>query len=217
MYRGPPALRYRKNVYSQNGEDGILQELLRRIPDKTNWVCEFGAMDGTFCSNTFRLVKSQGYSAVFIESDASVFTQLLTTAQTYPSILPILRTVEPTGENTLDAILSETPIPVDFDVLSIDIDSYDYQVWDSVKIYRPRIVVIEINSGIPPTKFDSIYQSGGTPGTGFLPMTMLGITKGYTLVCHTGNLIFVRNDLVSLYSDLIVPAETCYIPDWIFN
>jgi hypothetical protein len=212
-----PALKYRHNVYSQNGEDGILREMLLRLPDRTGWVCEFGAMDGKFCSNTFRLVQTQGYSAVYIESDSSAFPQLLATAAEHPSILPILRTVEPSGDNTLDSILAETPIPTDFDILSIDIDSCDYQVWDSVKVYKPRIVVIEINSSIPPTQFKSIYGEGSQFGTGFLPMTMLGITKGYTLVCHTGNLIFVRNDLASLYSDLIVPAETCYTSNWIFN
>lgn len=213
----PPALKYRHNVYSQNGEDGILREMLLRLPDHTGWVCEFGAMDGKKYSNTFRLVQTQGYQAVYIESDPSSFNRLLVTATEHPSIVPILRRVEPTGENTLDAILAETPIPTDFDILSIDIDSCDYQVWDSVKVYRPRIVVVEIESTIPPTRFDSIHGSGSPNGTGFLPMTMLGITKGYTLVCHTGNLIFVRNDCAHLYRDIIVPAETCYIGNWIFN
>jgi hypothetical protein len=174
-------------------------------------------MDGKNYSNTFRLVETKGYSAVYIESDSSSFEKLLATASQYPSIHPIHRTVEPTGANTLDAILSETPIPNEFDILSIDIDSCDYQVWDSVKVYRPRIVVIEIESTIPPTKLDSIHGSGSPNGTGFLPMAMLGLTKGYTLVCHTGNLIFVRTDCAHLYSDLLVPPETCYISDWIYN
>lgn len=217
MTQIPPALKYRHNVYSQNGEDGILRELLRRLPNPTNWVCEFGAWDGTMYSNTFRLVKTLGYSAVFIESDESAFEKLLETATAHPSIVPICKKVEAEGENALDEILSTTEIPTEFDVLSIDIDSYDYQVWDSVKLYRPRIVVVEINSGIPPTRFDSVHGSGSQCGTGFLPMTMLGMTKGYTLVCHTGNLIFVLNEYAHLYSDLIIPAETCYISNWIFN
>lgn len=212
-----PALRYRQNVYSQNGEDGILRELLRRVPNPTKWVCEFGAMDGKAYSNTFRLVKTLGYSAVFIECNPTFFETLLQTAREHPSIVPILKTVEPEGENTLDSILSETAIPNDFDVLSIDIDSCDYQVWDSVKIYRPRIVIVEINSSIPPTRFNSVHGVGSECGTGFLPMTMLGMTKGYTLVCHTGNLIFIRDDYVSMCSDLIIPAENCYISNWIFN
>jgi hypothetical protein len=212
-----PALKYRHNVYSQNGEDGILRELLLRFPKRTGWVCEFGAWDGKKYSNTFRLVSTQGCSAVYIESDPESFDKLLTTVSEHPTIHPILRMVEPTGENTLDAILAETAIPVDFDVLSIDIDSCDYQVWDSVKNYSPRIVIVEINSSIPPTRFNSVHGEGSPCGTGFLPMTMLGISKGYTLVCHTGNLIFVRNDYAPLYSDLIIPPENCYTSNWFFN
>jgi len=211
-----PALRYRRNIYSQNGEDGILRELLRRLPAPTKWVCEFGTLDGKLYSNTFHLIESEDYSGVFIECDATSFQQLLATAAEHPTIVPLHRTVGVTGDDTLDAILSTTAIPTDFDILSIDIDSYDYQVWDTVKVYTPSIVVIEINSSIPPTRFNSIHGSGSQQGTGFLPMVTLGLSKGYTLVCHTGNLIFVRNDLASLYSDLIIPAEDCYLTNWIF-
>lgn len=212
-----PALRYRQNIYSQNGEDGILRELLRRLPAPTKWVCEFGTLDGKLYSNTFHLIESEHYSGVFIECDATSFQELLVTAADHPTMIPLHRKVGVTGDDRLDAILSTTPIPKSFDVLSIDIDSYDYQVWESVKDYTPSIVVIEINSSIPPTCFNSIHGSGIQDGTGFLPMVMLGISKGYTLVCHTGNLIFVRNDLASLYSDLIIPAENCYIANWFFS
>lgn len=39
--------------------------------------------------------------------------------------------------------LKQTDIPNDFELLSIDIDSYDYQVWKSLKVYKPKIVIIE--------------------------------------------------------------------------
>jgi hypothetical protein len=52
------------------------------------------------------------------------------------------------GEGILDTILDQTDIPIDFDILSIDIDSYDFQVWKSVQTYSPKFVIIEINSSI---------------------------------------------------------------------
>lgn len=212
----PPALEFRANVYSQGGEDGILQELLRRIPSRTFWVCEFGTLDGTEYSNTFRLVEQGGYNAIYIEKDATQYQKLLATCARYPSIVPLNRSVESEGENTLDRILATTPIPTEFDVLSIDIDSYDYQVWKAVEDYSPRLVVIEINSSIPPTVSDHIHGTNGAAGTSFLPMLRLGESKGYTLVCHTGNLIFVRNDLAPLYPDLIGPPDLCYRSNWFF-
>lgn len=41
-------------------------------------------------------------------------------------------------------------MPKDFDILSIDIDSCNYQVWASIKEYSPKIVIIEVNSYLPP-------------------------------------------------------------------
>ena len=40
---------FKRNVYSQNGEDGILQELLKKLNlEKNGWCCEFGATTATF-------------------------------------------------------------------------------------------------------------------------------------------------------------------------
>ena len=66
------------NIYSQNGEDGIIAEIFNRIKDKivlTNWVVEFGAWDGKHLSNTFLLIE-KGFHAVLIESDTHRFIDL---------------------------------------------------------------------------------------------------------------------------------------------
>ena len=47
--------------------------------------------------------------------------------------------------NTLDQILSKTEIPKIFDVLLIDVDSIDYQIWESLHEYKPLLAVIEFN------------------------------------------------------------------------
>ena len=52
------------------------------------------------------------------------------------------------SSNSLDDLLKQTDIPNDFDILSIDIDTYDYQVWKSLKVYKSKIVIIEINSSV---------------------------------------------------------------------
>lgn len=214
--RSVPALQYRQNVFSQNGEDGIFRMLLSRIPNRSKWVCEFGAWDGIQCSNTFRLVKEEGYNAVFIEGREDYYQLLLKTCKTYPSIVPLHRMVEYEGEGTLDNILAGTPIPIDFDILSIDIDSYDYQVWRSVEVYEPKFVIIEINSAISPIDTTHIHGPD-KEGTGYSPMVELGLSKGYSLVCHTGNLIFVRNDLSLLFKDILIDPHHCHRSNWIFQ
>ena len=60
--------RFCYNVYSQNGEDGVINALLAIFRIRHGWVCEFGAWDGRYLSNTFNLVEN-GFSGVFIEGD----------------------------------------------------------------------------------------------------------------------------------------------------
>ena len=189
---------YRRNVYSQCGEDGVLCELLARLNITSGYVCEFGAWDGVYLSNTFDLIQ-RGFKSVLIEGDEERFKDLKKLSVTYPTITPICAYVDhvPGSQTSLDTLLKATDIPFDFDILSIDIDSFDYQVWDSFKNYMPKIVVIEINSDIGIDVPDHIHTPGVFQGTSFLPMMNLAKQKGYTLVGHTGNLIFIRDDLRS--------------------
>ena len=63
---------YAYNNFSQNGEDGIIEELNKRLRIKeqkrSNWCVEFGAWDGKHLSNTFNLIK-KSWQGVYIEGD----------------------------------------------------------------------------------------------------------------------------------------------------
>ena len=65
--------KYRKNrYYSQYGEDGVVEEILKRIKKKfklDGWCCEFGAWDGIHFSNTCYFIKKLNYKAILIEGD----------------------------------------------------------------------------------------------------------------------------------------------------
>lgn len=208
-------LNYKKNIHSQNGEDGVLIEIFRRLNVTPSWVCEFGAWDGKHLSNTFHWVQ-KGANAVFIEADSERMKDLQKTCEEYPTILPIHSMVEAEGENSLDNILMNTNIPSDFDILSIDIDSYDYQVWKGFHNYKPKVVVIEINSGVQPTDEHHIHDEQHQ-GTGFLPMLRLGMQKSYSLVAHTGNLIFVHNDWVGKLNLSNVNNSSLFLRNWLSN
>lgn len=196
MYKNDFYKKYKKNVHSQNGEDGIIEELLKRLNIKNGWVCEFGAWDGKHLSNTFKLVE-EGFTAVYIESDSKKYKDLLKTTRKHENIIPIHAFVEYNkySSKSLDNLLSTTEIPIDFDVLSIDIDSYDYQIWKSVKKYKPKIVVIEINSSANIYDLNHIHEPNKYQGTSFAAMYNLAVEKGYKFVLHTGNLIFIKEEL----------------------
>jgi hypothetical protein len=196
MYKNLFYKKYNKNIYSQNGEDGIITELLKRLKINNGWVCEFGAWDGKHLSNTFNLVKNEHFKAIYIEGNKDRYQDLLKTAKTYQNIIPINAYVDhKDSENSLDRLLEKTDIPLDFDILSIDIDSYDYQVWKNLEKYKPKIVIIEINSSVKVNNSNHIHKPGKYQGTGFKPTYYLGIKKGYTFVLHTGNMFFIKNEL----------------------
>ena len=130
-----------------------MEEVLKKLDLKKNgWCCEFGAWDGKHGSNTFNLVKNFSYKAVYIESDRNKFKDLKKTEAKYPNIYAINQTIDKNknSSNSLEKILEKTKIPLDFEILSIDIDSYDLDVWETLEKYRPKIVVIEVNSSIEP-------------------------------------------------------------------
>lgn len=187
-----PLLKYSNNIYSQNGEDGIIYEILQRLGlDSDGWVCEFGAWDGKHLSNTFALVE-QGFNAVYIEGDEEKFKDLIRTKNENPNIVAINEYV---SRNNLDILLKNTDIPKKFTLLSIDIDSYDLEVWKNFELYQPIIVVIEINSSISPN-IEHIH-SNSLSGNSFKSTLKIGREKGYHLVCHTGNCIFVHSDYIN--------------------
>ena len=196
-FENAPLSPFFSNSYSQNGEDGVIHEIFNRLgwESLSNWVVEFGAWDGKHLSNTFTLVETKGFKAVFIEGDSRKYSDLLQTAQEFRSINPLLAMVsrDSSNENSLDGLLKQTEIPSDFDILSIDIDTFDLDIWESLINYQPKVVVIEINSGIMPgilSRHNNLYD-----GNSFSSTLLVAAKKGYTLVCHTGNCIFVRNDL----------------------
>ena len=48
---------FKKNYYSQNGEDGIIEYILKKLPDLPNFVLDIGANDGIYYSNSRLLIK----------------------------------------------------------------------------------------------------------------------------------------------------------------
>lgn len=185
--------KYKKNFYSQNGEDGVILEILKRLKlnVKNKWCCEFGAWDGKHGSNTFNLVKNYNYNSVYIEGNKKRYRDLLTTSKKFKRIIPLNKYVsyKSSSSNSLDKILKKTKITKNFDVLSIDIDSFDLDVWKSIKNYRPKIVIIEINSDIP----IGIKHTHGFKriGNSFTSTIEFAKKNNYQLVCHTGNCIFI--------------------------
>lgn len=165
-------IKYASNIFSQFGEDGIIAEVLKRIGQVTPVAVEFGGHDGVFCSNTKRLA-DQGWQVYMFDIEPR-------------SPLVIQREITPENVNELPPC----------SVLSIDCDGPDAGIWSAYNA-RPDLVLIEINSSLDPT-IDFYHPS---KGANYSYMKRLGEAKGYTLLCHTGNMIWIRNDHAHLFPD----------------
>jgi len=192
---------FAKSVTSQYGENGIIEKVLDVINDSNKWCVEFGSWDGKKSSNTFNLISAKDYSAVLIEGDPRRFRDLLKTIEGNKKVVPINAFVGFEENNCLDSLLKTTQIPVDFDLLSIDIDGNDYYVWQDVQHYKPKVVVIEFNPTIHKSvEFVQPRDVRVTQGSGLLSISKLAKSKGYELVSTTKtNAIFVDSKYFGLF------------------
>jgi len=200
----PPDLTaFELRVFSQNGEDGVLAEVLRRIGVAGGGFVEFGVQDGTE-GNTVFLAEVLAWGGVYLEADASAFAALERRWAGCERVRTVHAAVEP---DTVEALFAAAGVPEEPDVLSIDVDGNDYWIWRALARYRPRVVVIEYNGALDPASRRVMPYSPGlrwdhTSGYGASlgALEDLGAQKGYRLV-HTElagvNAFFVREDLAS--------------------
>lgn len=195
--------KFGKNIYSQFGEDGIIERIFKVVKPTQNdrWCVEFGAWDGIEYSNTRNLIKNKGWCAVLIEPVTRRFKDLEKNNQGNERVILFNRFIRFSGKDSLDNIFSSTPIPKDFDLLSIDIDGNDFHMWESLRKYKPKVVVIEMNPTIPPDiEFVQPKDFRVNQGNSLLSLYKLGKKKGYELVaCTETNAFFVLRKYFSLF------------------
>ncbi|NTE04801.1 FkbM family methyltransferase [Agrobacterium tumefaciens] len=184
---------FENNIKSQFGEDGVISEIFKRLGTKNKICVEFGAWDGEHFSNTWNLWNNQEWSAYLIEGDKGKIGDLIKNTKQFPKVFPINRYIVPEGIDSLDSILGEYPsIPRNFDLLSIDIDSDDYQIFKALNNYRPRLIIIEYNPTIPP-HLDVVQVEKEYFGSSALAIDRLASEKGYSLVHMTDtNMFFIE-------------------------
>lgn len=186
---------------SKQSYEAVIVEILNMLPRRDRWCVEFGAWDGCVASNSRELILHHGYSAILIEGDKDRFRDLQRNYSDRSEVVTLNQFVGFSTEDGLDVILAKTPVPLDFDFLSIDIDGNDYHVWNVVTKYHPKVVCVEFNPTIPAeVSFVQPMDPAVNQGCGLSVLVELGRRKGYELVSVIDvNAFFVSRDYFPIF------------------
>ena len=204
------------NVYSQFGEDGAIEAIFEKIGIENKWCVECGAGDGLFFSNTRRLIE-QGWKSVQIEGDEKFYYPLKLRYRNNPNVMASHAMVGLQADTRLDDVLSifdtgmpNATLPIDFDLLVLDIDGQEYHVLNSLQKFKPRVLIVEYNPDADPMYIPEPNAPPAPPldQAGRLAMGHVCSARGYEVICRTEcNLICVRRDLAHLLLEEVKEAD----------
>jgi hypothetical protein len=218
-------LRYGFKVYSQNDEDGILQEIFKRVGTANKTFIEFGVESGSEC-NTAKLLL-EGWRGLWIEAAPQHANTIRRSLGTFTSDKRLTLVESMVTAENVNNLFSQAGFTGEIDLLSIDIDFNDYWIWKAIEAVKPRVVAIEYNSIFrPPMSLVVPYEptqkwdGSNYGGASLEALVRLGRTKGYRIVgCSFAgvNAFFVRDDLCADHFVEPATAEEHYEPTRFFH
>ena len=198
---------YEFKVFSQWGEDGIIQHLINSLEIKNKTFIEFGVEEFTESNCRFLMMKDnwRGFivdgSLSHINSIKQSYFYWRYDLNAYHAFIT---------KNNINEILQHSGFAEDLGILSIDVDGNDWFILKAVSFYKPRILICEYNDvfgeeraiSVPydpqfnrtQKQYSNLYFGASISG-----ITYLAEKKGYTLVgvnSNRNNAFFIRQDLV---------------------
>lgn len=193
----------------------MVRKIFEIMGIRNRWCVEFGAWDGKHFSNTWDLINTHGWSAVLIEGDGARANDLKGAHPDKAGSVYVKNAIVGwEGAEALDNLLAETPIPTDFDFLSVDIDGNDWHVWEALSRYLPRLIVVEFN----PSASNEFYfvqdrDKAKNQGSSLLAFIDLARLKGYELIATTyANAFFVVQEEYSKFGISDNSIDAMYEP-----
>lgn len=196
---------HERQVFSQNGEDGILLHIFEKIGTTNKRFVEIGA--GGLENNTNNLFFNFGWAGFWIDMDEIAMERLASfVARNYPELRDRYRIhIGKVLPESVDSLIADYCRGKDPDLLTIDVDSFDAQVLAAITSVRPRVLACEYNAAfglrsvrVPfspdfsRSRYHRYYY-----GASLTALTKIATDKGYSLIgcdSYGVNCFFVRND-----------------------
>ena len=130
-------------VFSQFGDDGIIQWLCRHLEIPNRTFVEFGVEDYRE-SNTRFLLMNDNWSGFVMDSSAANISRIVTAEYFWKHDLTAK--AEFVDMDNINDLLAGSGFDREIGLLHIDIDGNDYWIWKAIDVISPIIVVLEYNS-----------------------------------------------------------------------
>ena len=193
-------------VFSQWGDDGIIQFLIEYLDIKPKTFIEFGVED-YIESNTRFLLVNNNWSGLVLDGSKKNIEKIKADPIYWRHDL-IAECAFITTEN-INEIIQRNGFNGHVGILSIDIDGNDYWVWEAIECVDPSIVIIEYNAVFgdkrsisvpyrPDFQRTSAHYSNLYFGASLPALVDLGAKKGYHFIGCTSsgnNAYFIRMGL----------------------
>ena len=209
-------------VFSQFGEDGILQYLVRetKLAKPLNSFVEFG-VETYQEANTRFLLLNDNWRGMVIDGSAKNIAQMKSSRIFWRHNLTAVAAF--IDRDNINRLIKDAGFSGEIGILSVDIDGNDYWVWEAIDVVNPVIVVAEYNSVFGGDRAVTVpydpsfvrakaHHSNLYWGCSIKALELLGNRKGYALVGSNSagnNVFFVRKD--QLHHLKPMRAEDAYV------
>ena len=204
-------------IFSQFGEDGIIQYLISKVPIEHEIFVEFGVEDYSE-SNTRFLLCNDNWRGLILDGGTTHIDFVRSNTLGWRHTIDA-RSVFITREN-INETIAAAGISGDIGLLSVDIDGNDYWVLEAIDVVSPRILIAEYNSTFGPDAAVSVPYDPGFDrtkahystlfwGASLAALCLAASRKGLAFVGSNSagnNAFFVRRDLLGDLREL-TPQE----------
>jgi hypothetical protein len=177
-------------IFSQFGDDGIIQWLIHNLEIPNRTFIEFG-VENYRESNTRFLMMNDNWSGFVMDGSAENVNAIIASEFYWRYQLTAKHAFIDT-EN-INGLLSSSGLGPDIGILHVDLDGNDYWIWKQIDVVKPILVIAEYNSVFGPDRAITIpydpkfvrgrhHHSNLYWGASLPALHHLATSKGYAFI-----------------------------------